>query len=65
MPPKKVETEIASFLKHVFLGVSVAAGLYAAIDQRIGVAEARIEKRVEKLEAEHSALRDYVYRDRK
>lgn len=65
MPPKKTESEVAVFLKHVFLGVSIAAGLYAAIDQRISVAETRIEKRVEKLEAEHSALRDYVYRDRK
>lgn len=48
MPPKKTESEVAVFLKHVFLGVSIAAGLYAAIDQRISVAETRIEKRVEK-----------------
>lgn len=65
MPPKKIQSDLESFLKHAALGVALVMGLYAAIDNRLDRAEERIAKRVDKIESEIDTLQIYVYQKRK
>lgn len=63
MPPKKetAREAMAEFLKHVFLGVGVASGLYAALESRIDRLEGRVEKRIEKIESRIDGIEKLVY----